>query len=297
MFHLLRHRLGKIANRRLFYLPFHRGVTLNELAIEKIRSTLELCSRIGGILLAQPEQILSLRLMALNRLQECSPGPLTAQSISLLSIQRWLDQHSRDILDESDEILHTRYQLIYTVGQQTPLDGQPDRWLIVEEVFSIILEFIPQILHEYPSGIEIIWPGDEESTHAQAAFPTTRILDVNAGRALLERSAYRIVYDDGLMSLRVPPALRGNALHFISNLSVDPNVGAALQRQLELSRDATTYKGLLLLRGLFAHGLLQFALSQKRWRVDYGLDLSRSLMAVPYRAKDSPSLRSEYGAQ
>jgi len=54
---------------------------------------------------------------------------------------------------------------------------------------------------------------------------------------------------------------------------------------------------LLLLRGLFAAGVLSFAFGQKRWRVNYGLDSSRTpstKLAVPYRAKDSPSPRSEF---
>jgi hypothetical protein len=53
-------------------------------------------------------------------------------------------------------------------------------------------------------------------------------------------------------------------------------------------------KSLLLLKGLIAGGILSFALQQKRWRVNYGLDLSRSMLAVPYRAKDSPATRSEF---
>ncbi|KAG8698247.1 hypothetical protein FRC11_014544, partial [Ceratobasidium sp. 423] len=52
---------------------------------------------------------------------------------------------------------------------------------------------------------------------------------------------------------------------------------------------------LLLVRGLLASGILVFALKHKHYRVDYGLDLSRSLLAVPYRAKDLPSLRAEFG--
>ena len=51
--------------------------------------------------------------------------------------------------------------------------------------------------------------------------------------------------------------------------------------------------GLLLLRGLFAGGILMFALSQKRWRVNYGLHLGRTRLAVPYLVKDSPSARAE----
>lgn len=52
--------------------------------------------------------------------------------------------------------------------------------------------------------------------------------------------------------------------------------------------------GLLLLRGLFAGGVLRFAFEQKRWRVNYGLDPSRTMLAVPYHGKDSPATRSEF---
>lgn len=46
---------------------------------------------------------------------------------------------------------------------------------------------------------------------------------------------------------------------------------------------------ILLLRGLFAAGVLEFVFAKKRWRVNYGLDLSRSKLAVPYHAKDNVS--------
>jgi hypothetical protein len=32
-------------------------------------------------------------------------------------------------------------------------------------------------------------------------------------------------------------------------------------------------------------GILGYVLKERRWRVDYGLDPSRTLLAVPYRAK------------
>lgn len=34
----------------------------------------------------------------------------------LLAIHQWINQNVRNILDESDAILHAKYQLIYTVG-------------------------------------------------------------------------------------------------------------------------------------------------------------------------------------
>lgn len=51
---------------------------------------------------------------------------------------------------------------------------------------------------------------------------------------------------------------------------------------------------LYLLQGLIAHNILLFSLMEKRWKVDYGLDLKRSLLAVPYRAKDSPAGKAEF---
>ena len=49
----------------------------------------------------------------------------------------------------------------------------------------------------------------------------------------------------------------------------------------------TILKGILLLRGLLmdGEGILGYVLKERRWRVDYGLDPSRTLLAVPYRAK------------
>lgn len=53
-------------------------------------------------------------------------------------------------------------------------------------------------------------------------------------------------------------------------------------------------KSILLLKGVFSSGILRCALAQKRWRVNYGLDPSRSLLAVPFNAKDTPTARSEW---
>ena len=50
-------------------------------------------------------------------------------------------------------------------------------------------------------------------------------------------------------------------------------------------------------RGLLAGIVLAFCLGQKRWRVNYGPGTSRNpptCLCVPYRAKDSPSLPSEF---
>ena len=53
-------------------------------------------------------------------------------------------------------------------------------------------------------------------------------------------------------------------------------------------------RSLLLLKGLIAGGVLAFGLQQKRWRVNYRLDLSRTMLAVPYHAKNNPAIRTEF---
>ncbi|EEB94079.1 hypothetical protein MPER_07173, partial [Moniliophthora perniciosa FA553] len=68
-----------------------------------------------------------------------------------------------------------------------------------------------------------------------------------------------------------------------------------IRRLEEYCSGTSLWKNLLLLRGLLGHGVLLYTLTQRRWRVDYGLDPSRSLLAVPYRAKDVPTLRAEFG--
>ena len=51
----------------------------------------------------------------------------------------------------------------------------------------------------------------------------------------------------------------------------------------------------LLPRGLLANGILLIAFRERRWRVDYGLSPTRTMLAVPYRAKDVPTQKAEFG--
>lgn len=84
------------------------------------------------------EHILSFKLMSIDRYLASNNEADHLAAESLGQSQRWLDSHSRDILDESDEILHIRYQLVYTVGNQQPLELHPDRWTIAEELFTFV---------------------------------------------------------------------------------------------------------------------------------------------------------------
>jgi hypothetical protein len=82
---------------------------------------------------------------------------------------------------------------------------------------------------------------------------------------------------------------RAVILEYITNPQISKAQAAILDRSI-LKTDFIKMS-LLLLRGLFAAGVLNFVFAKKRWRINYGLDLSRSMLAVPYHAKDNVSRR------
>ncbi|CAE6439124.1 unnamed protein product [Rhizoctonia solani] len=291
MFELLVNRLSGLANRRIYYLPFGRHIQINESSAAKLRILYEECMHEGGILLAQPEHILSFKLMGIDRLisSRTSKGSEATAAKQLRDIQEWLKSHTRDILDESDEVLHVRYQLVYTLGKQEQLEDHPDRWTTTQQLLHLTAINLKRFEMEHPNDILYVYKDFGQ-------FPTLRIMP-DCGNALEKNliSAIAIgVLDGQLANLgcnRLPPSVRESLVEFLVNNELPHPTYVSLQQRC----DPTLWKGLLLVRGLLASGALIFALKHKYYRIDYGLDLSRSLLAVPYRAKDIPSLRAEFG--
>ncbi|EUC59846.1 large low complexity protein, putative, partial [Rhizoctonia solani AG-3 Rhs1AP] len=289
MFDLLVNRLSGLSNRRIYYLPFGRHIEIDNSIAQKLRSLYEECMHEGGILLAQPEHILSFKLMGIDRLITWSDSSDMAVADSLRSIQKWLKAHTRDILDESDEILHVRYQLVYTVGDQQPLDDHPDRWTTTQQLLHLAAEHIEQFQQKYANGLL-------HKYRDHGRFPKIRIMPdclVEAEQSLIKAIAAD-VRNGRLLNLscdRLPLSVQNNLIEFFT----ENQLPFLEYESLRQSCGDALWKGLLLVRGLLASGILVFALKHKHYRVDYGLDLSRSLLAVPYRAKDTPSLRAEFG--
>ncbi|KIY51106.1 hypothetical protein FISHEDRAFT_37737 [Fistulina hepatica ATCC 64428] len=288
MFHVLRQRLCVLANRRLYYLPFSRDTPLPMSSIVQIRETFESCARSGGILLCQPEHILSFRLMCIHSL--FTLGENAEETKALVSTRTWLDEYSRDILDESDEILSPKYQLIYTLG--TPHSLESERWQLVQETLSLLQKHLtPDVVRRLSKDLEFV---TRDGDGAVSSFPRLRFLSDDCAQQILTELAKNMIYGSRLSILNMrnySQDLQDHAYNFVTDL-VD---GISHARELREECGTDAYAHLLLLRGLFAYGILPYALKEKRWRVDYGTDLSRTLVAVPYRAKDSPAVRAEFG--
>ncbi|KIJ33874.1 hypothetical protein M422DRAFT_783064 [Sphaerobolus stellatus SS14] len=284
MFELLKQRTSGLANRRIFYLPFNRNISLDTTGLHKMLDTFRFCAAIGGILLCQPEHILSFQLMGYHMLCN-SPQPL--QATPWLDAQRWIQENSRDILDESDEVLNVKYQLIYTVGSPSTL--ATGRWCLIQDVLFLVRSEARSLLDDYRGQLEV-------SDASVGAFPHTRILTEACAKELVQRLAELIVMKERMPSTSFrsySPDMRSRVLRFILSSLEDTSIAEAeytlLKEQCE-----DDFEQVLLLRGLFGLGTLQLCLMEKRWRVDYGLHLVRTRLAVPYRAKDSPAPRAEF---
>lgn len=277
-------KFGGLVRRRIYYMPFSRSLILTSYATSIIFQTLKECMRTGGVLLVQPEHILSLGLMA----PECYINGKGNVGQPLMAIQDFFDRHSRDIVDESDENFSVRFELIYTMGTQQSIEWSPDRWSYMQQVLAIVRDVIPEITRDFDCSIEI-------HSNGAGAFPRIRLLRADATDTLILRVAENI-RDNGLEGFQVARQSQDMRDAVFEYITTTEPTGGTIQLVEGGEFWGTCKSQILLLRGILAGGVLAFALSQKRWRVNFGL-ASRSpptKLAVPYRAKDSPTPHSEF---
>lgn len=206
---------------------------------------------------------------------------------TMMNIQEWITQNSRDILDECDALLATRTQLIYPSGQQTTVDGHPHRWETIEEVLKLVERLSWSLQKKFPNSIELV-------RRPSGGFHLIYFLRKDAEDALLCDITDTILRNDtSLIETRDLTHIQQRAIKIF--LTSGPVNLFTIQRIDELSKNSlVTKKNLLLLRGLLVHRILLMAL-KKRWNVHYGLHPGRDPMAVPYNAKGVPSDQAEWG--
>ncbi|KAF5597927.1 hypothetical protein FPCIR_3503 [Fusarium pseudocircinatum] len=286
MHQMLISKLSGLLDRPVYLLPFSRDTEMDVQTADAIQRLMKRCMQEGGVLMVQPEHLLSFQLMEVES-RICGDVEL-AEAMS--KTRNLFDRSSRDIVDESDENFSVKFELIYTLGKQRPIEHSPDRWVVIQEVMGLIAKFVPEIKSKYPHSIEF-------DARRIGRYPRLRILRPDA-EAELFRLVTETVCDTGMAGFpisRQPKRIRDAVQRYISQ----PELTAADIEVVETSClwNEMTSRNILLLRGLFAGGILSFALGSKRWKVNYGVDHNREKMtklAVPFRAKDSPSPRSEF---
>ncbi|KAF5580557.1 hypothetical protein FPANT_9293 [Fusarium pseudoanthophilum] len=286
MHQMLISKLSGLLDRPVYLLPFSRDTQMDSRTAGAIQCLMKRCMEEGGVLMVQPEHLLSFQLMEVE--SRIRGDMELAEAMS--QTRNLFDRSSRDIVDESDENFSVKFELIYTLGQQRPIEHSPDRWVVIQEVMGLIAEFGPEVKSKYPQSIEF-------DARRVGRYPRLRILGPDA-EAEIFRLVSETICDTGMTGFplaRQPRRTRDAVQRYISQ----PEPTASDIEAVETSSlwSEMTSRTILLLRGLFAGGILSFALGSKRWRVNYGVDHNREKMtklAVPFRAKDSPTPRSEF---
>ncbi|CAH0002510.1 unnamed protein product [Clonostachys byssicola] len=287
MFEMLVSKLGGLIGRRVYHMPFSRSLRLNVEQANFLLRYYQECRRQGGVLLLQPENILSFQLMVL----EAALNEEVGLSYTLLRMKaNFFDQYSRDIIDESDENFSVKFELVYTVGLQAPVDYAPERWTIIQQILGLVVKCAIKISRQLHKSVEVY-------KVTQSRRPRIRFLDKEASDQVLGLVVDHICQYGllpGFPVSRLSKQSRLNIREYITNPTPSHEVASNVEGS---DFWASSSQSLLLIRGLFAGSILDFVFSKKRWRVNYGLDATRepnTRLAVPYRAKDNPSPRSEF---
>ena len=258
---------------RIFLLPYQRNFPLDESTEPVISEEMELCKGGNGCMLVTPQHRNSLVLKQHD-------GTVKVQGLSISAV---------DVIDESDAILDSSFQLVYALGEQQQLPDGEIRWKMIETFISLLVDSSTPQIEALRQDLDAL---HREPCRA-GDFPKLRLLsgsefyEVEVGKALCWEL------------LRKPPnefrwmaRVKGRRHKRLVQLMSDRDISA-----FDLIEEDQTFKAhksdILAARGCIAWGIL-FHCLRPRHRVKYGIERSRRKMAIPFLAADTPNLRADY---
>ncbi|EFA77018.1 hypothetical protein PPL_09770 [Heterostelium album PN500] len=163
---------SSIFNRPIHVYPFRRDIVsqLNDIQFQRILSNLKHCKTNQGIIISTPDHWLSFQ----------NSSMLSKSKTLFNSIIQWSNNNLFNILDECDELLSTKYQLIFPYGNKRDLDEGVNRWTIIESVFDKLKTLLDNEQFP-PSDIEIA------KKEIPCSFPIITIRNEEAGKQLLNK--------------------------------------------------------------------------------------------------------------
>lgn len=240
----------------------------------------------AGIILTLPEYRLSFQL----KIYESIEKEEFQTTQDLLKIYKWTNANIRNILDESDAILNAKYQLIYTIGNQLPPDGDSQRWLVTQAVLKRVPFHMKALYDEHgKENVEFI----ESCGFRSDVFTRCRILDDTG--MIFDTLKERLIDDflEGRLDINFN-GITAARKEKLSDLLLHKN---ADQKAFQVIDEFPLEQAnkILILSGLLRCEVLKLALT-KRWRVNYGVkENHRRRMAIPFKAKDVAAEMTEFG--
>ena len=293
---LHRYLTATILEVKLFRMPFCRDVQLNNENVQMLQRTMQLCRRAGGALVVAPEHVLSMQLMNDEyRMFSSCDEQLVAVQAQLNSL---LDVPVVDVLDEADEILRHKYQLIYTVGSRFSLESGYRRWhaayIILQALHS---PSIKEFLDEHPAAFVESPPRSTLNCAYQpirfVTGPEFQKLAANLNLKIASFVVENPTYHTRWLKSPHSKRFRDDFIQYLTSKMLDDSLEEVIARSLHDNE----MEDLLSFRGLLAGGIAAHCL-QRRHSVNYGVTRPHPMgkrMAVPFEASDPPRLRSEFG--
>lgn len=283
----LRQCLGGMLNQRVYTFPCRRDMTIGQTEASIMLMCYKECKEKLGIVMTLPEYRCSFQL----KMYETAKRGHTSASAVIMETHKWLNANIRNILDESDAILHAKYQLIYTVGEQLPPGGGELRWTVIQELLKLIPRHLMLLWQKY--GNEKI-EFDEKYQSGPEIFTPCRILDSSVYEELKEAIASDFVEGKTFIQF---PELKSDEKKLMKQIITDKAFDSSqLYDDIKSSGgNASARNTVLLLSGLLKYEVLHLVL-RRRWRVNYGVNpRGHRKMAVPFIAKDVCAQNTEFG--
>lgn len=301
---ILQFAIGGLLNRRVSTIPCRRDMKIDEDCAEAILKCYQESLEMKDVVLTLPEHRLSFRLLGYDKMFRSKGTDILGQK--LLSVENWLRQYARDILDESDELFSVKYQLVYTVGEKIPIDGGDLRWSVSQALLEIVQKLGPQLLLDY--GESMVEFGTKHDSQGSHEFPHFRLLyhKIDQSSSSLVKQFFENfisrVADQALTTILGD--FTQDQKRLLKEFVTEPEVSKeTFSNVMTMCQDAPEQlEKILIISGHLRRGVLPLALG-KRWRVEYGVDNKGFMtasgkprwMAVPFRAKDVAAEKTEYG--
>jgi len=284
------YKLGGLLNRRVYPMICRRDLPIGVDGVKMMLKTCRTIKEEKHVIVTVPEHRLSLENKAIELASDLTMGKDLNASKSLHEVVNFLWRHGREFLDESDEILSPKYQLIYTIGAPRDMEGSQLRWEIHASIYESLARHASSLVNDF--GSDVIELGKSISSVQETEYIGLRLLEGSEGCDEAYNAIKKYIKDDILNNhSKLKVTLRKDERQKWEKCVNGSGSGDDLEGLPNSSKVIA-----LCLRGMLEHNVLKISLF-KRWRVHYGNHPTRKgfNMAVPYRAKDIAAERTEFG--
>ena len=280
-----------LLNISIINFPFNREVTLHSESVNVLISVLESGIKSGAVVLCAPEHRMSLKLKLQEANYEVGYGRSDDELTQVVeALQNINSMEFVDILDEVDEIIRTSNKLVYAFGSQEQLPSRDSRVNVLQGFLKVVAT------NETVQALSSSFLAQELELESDGNFPDFRIVPgkkFDKIESIFQTCLIKRLLSDPPYNMKWLKGLNSDTQRRIQEIVTDPSVSTF---DLEILTPSQVDQ-VLAMRGFIANGLFVHCLT-KRNRVDYGINRlggKKKMMAVPFRACETPSLRAEFG--